>query len=192
VLAAAVGAPAAGASGAAAVAGPAAAACQVGPVTGISACGGRNAEVEQAVDAQPGYACEEWTGCRGITFARSTDGGRTWDTPVSLPGTAGSNLSTRDPAAAAAPGGTVHAAFMLSRGGQYYPGGRRLVRPRARFTRSSSLIPPGPRNWGDRDLIAVGADGTVYLTWDYGPERTSITCICAGAGPEGGSGMQRR
>jgi hypothetical protein len=91
VLAAAVGAPAAGASGAAAVAGPAAAAYQVGPITGISACGGQNAEVEQAVDAKLGYVYEEWMGCRGIAFARSTDGGRTWDAPVSLPGTVGSN-----------------------------------------------------------------------------------------------------
>jgi hypothetical protein len=121
VLAAAVGAPATGASGAVAVAGPAAAAYQVGPITGISACGGQNAELEQAVDAKLGYAYEEWTGCRGIAFARSTDGGRTWDAPVSLPGTVGSNLNTWDPAVAAAPDGTVYAAFMLSRGGQCYP-----------------------------------------------------------------------
>lgn len=41
-----------------------------------------------------------WMGCRGIAVARSTDGGRTWGAPVSLPGTVGSNLNTWDPAAA--------------------------------------------------------------------------------------------
>jgi hypothetical protein len=42
------------------------------------------------------------------------------------------------------------------------------------FTQSSSLVPPDAKNWGDRDFIAVGPDGTVYVTWDYGPERTSM------------------
>ena len=43
-------------------------------------------------------------------------------------------------------------------------------------------MPPDPKNWGDRDFIAVGPDGTVYVTWDYGPERTSVTYICASNG----------
>ena len=34
-----------------------------------------------------GYVYAEWMGCRGIAVARSTDGGRTWDAPVSLSGT---------------------------------------------------------------------------------------------------------
>jgi hypothetical protein len=94
---------------------------QRGPITDVSTCGGQNAEVEQAVDARLGYVYEEWMGCRGIAFARSADGGRTWGAPVSLPGTVGSNLNTWDPAVAVAPDGTVYASFMLSRGGQYYP-----------------------------------------------------------------------
>jgi hypothetical protein len=176
-----VGAPAAGASGVGAAFGPSAG-YQVGPITDISACGGQNAEVEQAVDAKLGYVYEEWMGCRGIAFARSTDGGRTWDAPVSLPGTVGSNNNTWDPAVAVAPDGTVYASFMLSRGGQYYPVVDASFDHGASFAQSSSLIPPDPKNWGDRDFIAVGPDGTVYLTWDYGPERTSITYICASNG----------
>src|SRR5258708_27472494 len=43
-------------------------------------------------------------------------------------------------------------------------------------------MPPDPKNGGDRDFIAIGPDGTVYVTWDYGPERTSITYICASNG----------
>ena len=60
-------------------------------------------------------------GCRGIAVARSTDGGRTWDAPVSLPGTVGSNKNTWDSAIAVAPDCTVYASFMVSRDGQYYP-----------------------------------------------------------------------
>jgi hypothetical protein len=180
-LVAAVGVPAAGAAGVATAGGPAAG-YHVGPISDVSACGGQNAEVEQAVDAKLGYVYEEWMGCRGIAFARSADGGRTWDAPVSLPGTVGSNLNTWDPAVAVAPDGTVYAAFMLSRGGQYYPVVDASFDHGASFAQSSSLIPPDPKNWGDRDFIAVGPDGTVYLTWDYGPERTSITYICASNG----------
>jgi hypothetical protein len=181
MLAAAIGSPAAAAAGATATTGPAAA-YQASPITDVSTCGGQNAEVEQAVDPRLGYVYEEWMGCRGIAFARSADGGRTWGAPVSLPGTVGSNLNTWDPAVAVAPGGTVYASFMLSRGGQYYPVVDASFDHGASFTQSSSLIPPDPKNWGDRDFIAVGPDGTVYVTWDYGPERTSITYICASNG----------
>ena len=179
----AIGTSSAGAAGATAAAGPTATATyQVGPITDVSTCGGQNAEVEQAVDAGLGYLYEEWMGCKGIAFARSTDGGRTWGEPVNLPGTVGSNLNTWDPAVAVAPDGTVYASFMLSRGGQYYPVVDASFDHGATFTQSSSLIPPDPKNWGDRDFIVVAPDGTVYLTWDYGPERTSITYICASNG----------
>ena len=180
-LSAAVLAAATATAGAASAAGPAVG-YRSGPVTDVSACGGQNAEVEQAVDPKLGYVYEEWMGCRGIAVARSTDGGRTWDAPVSLPGTVGSNRNTWDPAIAVAPDGTVYASFMLSRGGQYYPVVDASFDHGARFAQSSSLIPPDRKNWGDRDFIAVGPDGTVYVTWDYGPERTSITYICAKGG----------
>ena len=58
----------------------------IGAVTNISAsCSGQNAEVEQAVDPALGYVYEDWMGCNGIAFARSTDGGRSFDTPISVP-----------------------------------------------------------------------------------------------------------
>lgn len=181
ILTAAVGMTAAGVAGAATVAEPVAAS-QAGPITDVSTCSGQNAEVEQAVDAKLGYIYEEWMGCKGIAVARSTDGGHTWDAPVNLPGTVGSNVNTWDPAIAVAPNGTVYASFMLSRGGQYYPVVDASFDHGATFTQSSSLIPPDPKNWGDRDFIAVAPDGTVYVTWDYGPERTSITYLCASNG----------
>jgi hypothetical protein len=119
-LATAMGAATASAAGGAPAAAPDGA-YQVGPITDISTCGGQNAEVEQAVDARLGYVYEEWMGCKGIAVARSTDGGRTWNAPVNLPSTVGSNFNTWDPAIAVAPDGTVYASFMLARGGQYYP-----------------------------------------------------------------------
>src|SRR5436309_2649342 len=47
------------------------------------------------------------------------------------------------------------------------------------FPQVTEVIPPDPKNWGDRVFLATGPDGTLYLTWDYGPERTSVTTICA-------------
>jgi len=169
-------------AGAAPAAAGQAAAYRVGPITGVSTCGGQNAEVEQAADPKLGYVYEEWMGCKGIAVARSADGGRTWGAPVSLPGTVGSNVNTWDPAIAVAPDGTVYASFMLARGGQYYPVVGASFDHGATFPQSSALIPPDRKNWGDRDFIAVGPDGTVYVTWDYGPERTSITYICTKGG----------
>jgi hypothetical protein len=66
----------------------------IGPINDVSAlssCTGDNAEVEQAVDSKLGYVYEDWMGCKGIGFARSTDGGRIFDAPISLPDATGSN-----------------------------------------------------------------------------------------------------
>ena len=54
------------------------AAYSIGSINDVSApssCTGDNAEVEQAVDTKLGYVYEDWMGCQGIGFARSTDGG---------------------------------------------------------------------------------------------------------------------
>jgi hypothetical protein len=46
----------------------------------------------------------------------------------------------------------------------------------------TSDVPPDPKNWGDRPFLAVGPNGTVYLTWDYGPQRSSIVYVCSHVG----------
>jgi BNR/Asp-box repeat len=142
-----------------------------------TSCAGQNAEVEQAVDQTRVY--EIWMGCSGIAFARSTDGGAHFSKPISVPGSLGSDLNTWDPAITVGPDGTVYAAFMIAHGSQWYPVVAASFDHGVTFPQVSSLVPPDAKNWGDRDFIAVGPDGTVYVTWDYGPNRTSVTNICA-------------
>jgi hypothetical protein len=52
----------------------------------------------------------------------------------------------------------------------------------ATFSHVASLLPPRARNWGDADFIAVGPDGNVYVTWDYGPRRSSVRFVCTPGG----------
>ena len=84
-------------------------------------CSGQNAEVEQATDPANGLVYDEWMGCSGIAFARSTDGGKTFSTPLNVPGSVGSAFNAWDPALAVGPDGTVYAAFMTSHSSQWYP-----------------------------------------------------------------------
>lgn len=150
------------------------------PVLEVSrGCHGQNAEVEQAVDYP--YVYETWIGCGGIGFARSADGGRSFGRPVQVPGSAGSGTihvqgrflpkSGWDPAIAVAPDGTVYVSYMIFRNGYDHPRMAVSFDHGMSFARVSQVMPPaGHRdNWGDRDFIAVAPDGTIYLTWDYGP-----------------------
>ena len=155
----------------------------VGPISNVSAsCSGQNAEVEQAADGRLGYVYETWMGCNGIAFAQSANRGHSFGRPVSVPGSVGSNVNAWDPAVAVAPDGTVYASFMIAKGGQWYPVVAASFNHGASFSQVSSLVPPDRKNWGDRDFIAAGPGGTVYVTWDYGPERTSVTYLCAKGG----------
>jgi hypothetical protein len=134
------------------------------------------------VDRSLGYVYEEWMGCSGIAFARSTDGGKTFGALLSVPGSVGSGLNSWDPAVAVGPDGTVYAAFMRAKDNQWYPVVSASFDHGQSFTQVTPLTPPVAKNWGDRDFLAVGPDGTVYLTWDYGPNRTSVTFLCASNG----------
>ncbi|GAC1483159.1 MAG: hypothetical protein PVSMB9_08960 [Candidatus Dormibacteria bacterium] len=154
----------------------------IGPVSIISPCSGQNAEVEQAVDRSNGYIYEEWMGCSGISFARSIDGGLHFSDPISVPGSVGTAVNSWDPALAVAPNGTVYAAFMLARNSDWYPVVAASFDHGVTFPQVTPLLPPDHKNWGDRDFIAVAPNGEVYVTWDYGPNRTSVTFLCSASG----------
>jgi len=158
---------------------------RAGPVLEVSrGCQGQNAEVEQAVDYP--YVYEVWMGCRGIGFARSTDGGRSFGHPLRIPGSAshgiwrigGAYLPTIgwDPAVAVAPDGALYVSYMTRRRPYMHPVVVASVDHGATFTRVAQVMPPAqPKiNWGDRDFIAVAPDGTIYLTWTYGQSARQI------------------
>ena len=166
-----------------ALAAPAGASYTIGATLDLTtSCGTQNAEVEQATDQKLGYVYEDWMGCNGIGFAVSTDGGETFGAPLTLPGSPASSFNAWDPSVAVGPNGTVYAAFMVAHNSQWYPVVDASFDHGQTFSQVTSLVPPDPKNWGDRDFIAVGPDGTVYLTYDYGPNRTSVTFVCSSGG----------
>ncbi len=78
-------------------------------------------EGEQAVDRTLQYVYATWMGCKGIAFARSLDRGKTFQTPISVPGSIGSNVNVWDPAVTVGADGTVYSAFMIAKGGDWCP-----------------------------------------------------------------------
>jgi hypothetical protein len=155
----------------------------VSPIAEVSrGCAGQNAEVEQAVDPLRQYVYEEWMGCRGIGFARSTDGGLHFETPIVIPDSAGSSGLGWDPAITVGPHGSVYVAFMFSRGPYTFPVVAASFDHGMTFPQVASLTPPVKNNWGDRDFIAAAPDGTLYVTWDYGPSAAVVTYICTPGG----------
>jgi hypothetical protein len=152
----------------------------VGPISVISqGCGGSNAEVEQATDAVNGnYVYEAWIGCGGIGFVRSIDGGKTFSPPQTIPGSSGA----WDPTIAVAPDGTVYVGFNTENSIQFFPMVVASFDHGQTFPQSTSLLPPKDNNWGDRVFLATGPDGTVYATWDYGPDISKIQLICSPIG----------
>lgn len=145
-------------------------------------CVRQNAEVEQAVDPSRQYVYEEWMGCGGIGFARSSDGGHHFDPPMVLPSSADHQGLGWDPAITVGPRGTVYAAFMISRGPFTFPVVAASFDHGGTFAQVTSLTPPVTHNWGDRDFIAAAPDGTLYVTWDYGPSAAVVTYLCTPGG----------
>jgi hypothetical protein len=157
----------------------------------VSRCAGRNAEVEEAMSGNNVYV--EWIGCDGIGFARSTNGGRTYGSAVELPGSAPSVcsvLSCRiyswDPSIVVSSTGTIYAAFMHGGGGDGFatsPVVDVSTNHGASFQHSYVLPQPGgAASFGDRDFIAVGAHGELFVTWDYAPIASEIQVQCPPSG----------
>ena len=169
-----------------AFAAPGQAALQIQPIVGPSvtvstgaACSGQNAEVETSIDPRTGMLYEAWIGCHGIGFASSSDGGKTFSPARELPGSG----SGWDPSITVGPRGAVYVAFMVYRGTRSYPVVDISSDHGQRFPEVRSLVPPHKNNWGDRDFIAIGRHGAIYVTWDYGPHRlTRRDFVCSPTG----------
>ena len=153
----------------------------VGPVTDLSRafCGGASAEVDEATWHQDVYAawiCE--VGGPSIAFARSADAGKTWSTPVNMPGSRGA----WDPAVAVAPDGALYVSFMNRNQAHSFPVVD-VSRDQGKTFPRHVNVPPAPMgNWGDRDFITAGPHGLAYLTWDYAPTGKYLRVICAAGG----------
>ncbi len=145
----------------------------VGPAVQVSnGCSGSSAEVETAIDPAASTLYEEWIGCGGIGFASSSNDGASFSAEIKLT----QSGYGWDPSIAVGPHGWVYAAFMVNRGVYTYP----VVDISTDQGRTWTVHPLGsPRrnNWGDRDFIAVGAGGAIYVTWDYGPVN-DIKLVC--------------
>jgi hypothetical protein len=151
-----------------------------GPVIDISrSCPGQNAEVQQAADGTGQRLYEVWIGCGGIGFARSTDGGLLFHRPARLPASSGAF----DPAVAVAPDGTVYVTFMKQTKRHMFPVVVASFDHGRTFPQVTKLVPRRAHNFGGRPFLAAAPDGTVYLTWDYGPSARDVSYIC----PPGGS-----
>lgn len=160
-----------------AAAAPEGARYRVGPISVVSTCPGQNAETVAAV-GRPDYVYVAWIGCGGEGFARSTDGGRHFQKAIILPDSSQSD----DPALAVAPNGTVYVSYLRYFNNHAYPVVATSFDHGKTFSRVSSLIPAVKGNWGDRDFIAAGRQGTVYVTWDYGPSTKDVNIVCSPVG----------
>ncbi|HJU36689.1 MAG TPA: sialidase family protein [Gaiellaceae bacterium] len=156
--------------------------------TKVSHCQAGNAEVVQAVDGR--YVYEAWIGCgRSIGFARSIDGGRRFGPSQAVPGSHRKGLHSWDPALTVAADGTVYVAYMVGPAEETSgtPGAMKpavaVSHDHGRSFAGATTLPVPPTksplgNFGDRPSIAVGPDGSVYVTWDYGPRREQVKVVC--------------
>ncbi len=141
-----------------------------------------NAEVEQAYDRALDYLYEAWIGCGGIGFARSTDGGFSFQPAVTVPGSRPVNGSSWDPAIALAPNGTVYVAFMAATVDGDTPVVAWSWDHGASFAGWANASVPTLAEFSDRDFIAVAPNGTIDLTWDYSPNASLDYLGCASGG----------
>lgn len=160
----------------------------------MSRCSSVAGNVEPIQAAHGRYVYEAWIGCGGfkIGFARSTDRGRTFGPTKLVPSSdLPAGAAEWDPAVAVAPDGTVYVSFMASAvdqatGTDTVPAVAVSVDHGKTFERVSTLpLAAGSSgNFGDRDFVAVGPDGTVYVTWDYGPPGDEVKMVQGKGGSE--------
>jgi hypothetical protein len=159
---------------------PPAAVLGVGSLWEVSrGCQGGNAEPIEAV-APPAFVYVAWIGCGGIGFARSRDGGFHFGKPMLVPGSRSSgSRSSWDPSLTVAQNGTVYLAYMVGTLTRSTPVVAASFDDGARFPQVFPVAPGVKGNFGDREFIATGRSGRVYVTWDFGPTSKSVRVACA-------------
>lgn len=140
--------------------------------------GTSNAEVEQAFDASTGYLYESWICCNvgGIGFARSTDGGASFDPAVIVPGSAGYSW---DPSVVVTSNGTVVVGYMNNNGSGDTPRVAWSFDHGVSFGGNRSVFPGNSSAFADREFLAAGPNGTLYMSWDYSPNGSLDRIGCA-------------
>jgi Fibronectin type III domain/PEGA domain len=137
-----------------------------------------NAEVQQAFDPVRNFLYEAWIGCSGIGFARSLDGGYSFQPAMPVPGSLGA--ASWDPSIALAPNGTVYVGYMRDlRGTGNAPQIAWSWNQGGSFAGNTTAFHPNPLAFADRDFLAVAPNGTIYLSWDYSPPGAPDRIGCA-------------
>lgn len=139
-----------------------------------------NEEVAEAQDAALGYLYVAWVGCGGIGFARSVDGGFSFQPASALPG------STRgvvlDPSVAVAPNGTVFAAFVRDDPSGDAPYVAWSFDHGATFAGPVAVFSPPSGSSSVRDSLAVAPNGSLAMTWIFSPDSAEDQQQCNAAG----------
>ncbi len=171
----------------AAMAGPV---LRVGSTTQISSCAGPNAEPVSAVDGR--YVYVAWIGCASATtniaVATSSDGGATFGAPVLI----SPSPSSWDPTLAVGPDHHVYLVYMVGHvscvfttcssvavtspyvavstdHGASFSAGQPLYQP----------VAPTTSNFADRPFVAIAPDGTIAVSYDFGPGTAPYSLLCA-------------
>jgi hypothetical protein len=76
----------------------------------------------------------------------------------------------------------VYAAFMNATSHHTFPVVEASFDHGRTFPQVTAVVAQQKDNWGDREFIAVGPDGSLFLTWDYGPSAKAVTYLCSKGG----------
>lgn len=99
--------------------------------------------------------------------------------PTVVPGSLGPSW---DPSIAVSPDGVVYVAYMTHGPVSNYPAVAVSSDHGVSFSRVVLLRPHSAGDDGDRDFIAAGGHGDVYVTWDYAPSRAWVRGRCSHQG----------
>jgi hypothetical protein len=167
-----------------------AAAAPHSPAPGVGGDGGwisracanvSNAGVQQAYDPAGNDLYEAWSGCGGVGFARSVDGGATFSNATSLP------VCGSQPSLAVAPDRTLYVAYVSNCTGGPSPYVVASTDQGSTFSSPVRVLPNGTVGSVSADRIAVTPNGTLELLWvsSSNASLNGSTCpayVCAGGG----------